>query len=317
MKKALIFVFTTVLFLSITGIALASGYNEPTANPHGGYSSTSNKCKTCHAVHLAEGPFRLLRGATGAADECDYCHGDGGHASTIVKADTEEGHTMGWPAIAAGGTGDPSRPPDDSDVTAPAVQLAYSVDLNPFRCGACHSPHDNNTVTFTGAGSSKLLKKDPDGGESLYWDPDAVEPILTKSRWCSDCHSANYGAQDDEKTVGGQPRYGHDVVHDGGGALAPEPHNNNLTSFPYPCAQSDCHDGTTPLGDPNDGVNNGPTCEQCHQSDGFPHSQSDNSGGGTTSRDMLYEERQLTPMDSGTDDLDSVCQDCHHAPNLP
>lgn len=44
-----------------------------TANPHGGYSTTSNKCSTCHAVHRANGSFALLR--TDNVDHaCDYCH---------------------------------------------------------------------------------------------------------------------------------------------------------------------------------------------------------------------------------------------------
>lgn len=66
-----------------------SGY----PNPHGGFSSTSNLCKTCHAVHLAgENSWRLLKdgsvdetrtqgeriGEVGMGNqrstECMYCH---------------------------------------------------------------------------------------------------------------------------------------------------------------------------------------------------------------------------------------------------
>ncbi len=42
--------------------ALGAGYNHQTGepipaadSPHGGYAATTNKCKTCHAAHLAEG----------------------------------------------------------------------------------------------------------------------------------------------------------------------------------------------------------------------------------------------------------------------
>ncbi len=44
-----------------------------TANPHGGYSTGSNKCKTCHAVHRASGGFKLMR-VDDPNDACSYCH---------------------------------------------------------------------------------------------------------------------------------------------------------------------------------------------------------------------------------------------------
>lgn len=45
------------------------GSGDVYANPHGGYSSTSNKCKVCHAVHRAEGAYYLLR-ADSQSDAC-------------------------------------------------------------------------------------------------------------------------------------------------------------------------------------------------------------------------------------------------------
>jgi hypothetical protein len=71
------------------------------ANPHGGYDTTTNKCKVCHAVHRAEGAYYLLR-ADSQDDACNYCHiGESAHSTKIVYdlnpagIDTTNGHTIG------------------------------------------------------------------------------------------------------------------------------------------------------------------------------------------------------------------------------
>mgnify|MGYP003875600395 CR=1 FL=1 len=73
-------------------------------NPHGGYDSTTNKCKVCHAVHRAEGAYFLLRADT-QDDACSYCHiGGSAHSRKIVydlagTIYTPNGHTIGASAI--------------------------------------------------------------------------------------------------------------------------------------------------------------------------------------------------------------------------
>jgi len=69
--------------------------------PHGGYSTTSNNCKTCHAVHRAGGAFKLMR-SDSADDACSYCHvDDHRHASRQAYNGgssgiyTQNGHTVG------------------------------------------------------------------------------------------------------------------------------------------------------------------------------------------------------------------------------
>jgi hypothetical protein len=71
--------------------------------PHGGYTTTSNKCKICHAVHRADGAFKLAR-ADSADDACSYCHvGDHRHASRVAYSNPNNsdgvypanGHSMG------------------------------------------------------------------------------------------------------------------------------------------------------------------------------------------------------------------------------
>ncbi len=68
------------------------------AGPHGGYDTSTNKCKVCHAVHRAEGAYYLLR-ADSQDDACDYCHiGGSAHSSLVVYDDgkyTTNGHTIG------------------------------------------------------------------------------------------------------------------------------------------------------------------------------------------------------------------------------
>jgi hypothetical protein len=75
-----------------------------TINPHGGYDSTTNKCKVCHAVHRAEGAYFLLRADT-QDDACSYCHiGGSAHSRKIVydlagTIYTPNGHTIGASSI--------------------------------------------------------------------------------------------------------------------------------------------------------------------------------------------------------------------------
>jgi hypothetical protein len=71
------------------------------SNPHGGYDTSTNKCKVCHAVHRAEGTYYLLR-ANSQDDACDYCHiGGSAHSNKVVYTGndagkyTPNGHTMG------------------------------------------------------------------------------------------------------------------------------------------------------------------------------------------------------------------------------
>ncbi len=67
-------------------------------DPHGGYDTSTNKCKVCHAVHRAEGAYYLLR-ADSQDDACDYCHiGGSAHSSKVVYDNgkyTMNGHTIG------------------------------------------------------------------------------------------------------------------------------------------------------------------------------------------------------------------------------
>jgi hypothetical protein len=86
------------------GYAAFESGTDYTTNPHGGYDSTTNKCKVCHAVHRAEGAYYLLR-ADSQDDACDYCHIGGSAHSALVVYETApggdptaatNGHTIGF-----------------------------------------------------------------------------------------------------------------------------------------------------------------------------------------------------------------------------
>lgn len=141
--------------------AFAEGYNDPTqytrangyfSGPHGGYTTTTNKCADCHSTHYAEGTFMLLRADSREA-ACDYCHGGGGGSTVNIMMDNDyntgafstskasaaatttmgfgTGHTLGY----AG--------------NAPAdIKPAYS-DPDGFACFDCHSPHGNSARIMT------------------------------------------------------------------------------------------------------------------------------------------------------------------------
>ncbi|MDI6891795.1 MAG: hypothetical protein QMD08_02195 [Actinomycetota bacterium] len=273
MRKALVLALIPIFLLAMSGAAFAAGYLDDSIiqamtspdDPHGGYANTTNRCKACHAVHLATGSYRLLRAST-AATECDYCHKSGtGIITTVSRVDgtTTEGHTMGAYVN--------TTAPDEVDASA------FKAGSGGLKCADCHSVHDNNTVILSGKSSSKLLKNNPDGYGSAF------TTTSDESQWCADCHDANYGLHTQSKTVGGATVYGHDCDTAGMSTTA--------DGFAVVSAA--------------DASNKGPTCKQCHQSSGYPHSQ-----GGATSRDMLKDAFNGTA-------LDDVCNDCHNTVSLP
>jgi hypothetical protein len=97
-KKILLLAVVTVALIALTAVpafAEAQGYNDSGeytrdngyfSGPHGGYTTTTNKCAVCHSTHYAEGSFMLLR-ANSREAACDYCHGGGGGSSINIQMD--------------------------------------------------------------------------------------------------------------------------------------------------------------------------------------------------------------------------------------
>lgn len=267
-------------------------YNDPlqylssTDTPHGGYTTSTNKCKECHAVHLATGSYYLTR-ADARRQVCDFCHGIGGATTKIVVLN-EEGHGLSVTQESS----ETVTAPDDTD---PPYQVATSD----WGCPECHSVHNNYTVKLAGYTTNKLLRADPNQGKTyLYYTPVDGETTQTLSQWCSTCHNANMGLHTDPKRVHigsiETTAYGHDVSGDG-----------YTTLF----------DGYADV-NPDDGLNKGPTCKQCHPATGiggsFPHSSENTPAveGGAKAPDMLMSGAKSS-------ELDKVCGSCHLTSSLP
>lgn len=173
----------------------ASGL-EP-AGPHGGYTTTTAKCATCHSVHAAPAGGVLLLPAATILGTCNTCHdGSGGRGVYGV--------------LKARGAGDPSvdlalgshrievtRAVPGGDVGGgPSTGDFSAVTTRFLTCSDCHSPHGANVVAaFTGdrarstadAGgignvvvSSRLLKKRPTTA--------TADVNVYGSDWCGGCH---------------------------------------------------------------------------------------------------------------------------------
>ncbi|MDI6716167.1 MAG: hypothetical protein QME63_04400 [Actinomycetota bacterium] len=139
------------------------------SGPHGGYDTTTNKCKTCHAVHRATGTFALMR-VDSPDQACEYCHvGDHRHSvvSAYWKAGTiypANGHTIGadsaipdssvwqWEETInitlADGTTRQARKrhynPTKNRIMRWTVHAGKWFRVGPIslRCQSCHQPHN-------------------------------------------------------------------------------------------------------------------------------------------------------------------------------
>lgn len=161
-KRILAVAILVALVLALgASAAFAEGYNDPTqytrdtgyfSGPHGGYTTTTNKCADCHSTHYAAGSFMLLR-ANSREAACDYCHGGGGGSSINImmdnsyetgaysmdKSSAESTTTMGF------GTGHTLG----YQGNAPAdIKPAFSS-ADGFACFDCHSPHGNSARIMT------------------------------------------------------------------------------------------------------------------------------------------------------------------------
>lgn len=202
MKRTLLVIgLVLVLVLLVVGAAMAAGYNAYesgslyTTNPHGAYSTGSNKCKTCHAVHKAgetwptSTAWKLLR-ATSQTDACNFCHvGASAHTGEVPYGAADPttvtiGHTIGVNL---------STIPDTQSVSASGT----------FTCYSCHTVHGAKAITFNSV-ASKILKNDPlASGSAVANDASAYNAATSASvkNYCLKCHDANI----DTGYTGGTP----------------------------------------------------------------------------------------------------------------
>lgn len=147
-------------------------------SPHGGYSTTTNKCAVCHAVHSAAVGGELLLPAP-ASQACSYCH-----------INTSSGYTQVY-------GGDPNNYyGTDLDNAHNAMDVVDGGDPG-VRCTTCHSVHAAQTKMTANAYLTERLLV---GGKTYTdvpapnYDPEAQAPLSTDSsgtalsKWCAGCH---------------------------------------------------------------------------------------------------------------------------------
>lgn len=187
MKKTIILVMAAVLVLAFATTAYASttsGYvawssaapNNNPATPHKGYTSATNKCSVCHAVHKASDAGQiLLRSSVG--DSCTYCHVD-----TVTGA----GILTYW--IYNGAVANYS-----SDTTYASFGGGVAHNNS---CSQCHAVH--GVQTLDGNRVDKILKDwayAPYGHEystfalAKWATPDTLGNQNDQiTAWCTGCH---------------------------------------------------------------------------------------------------------------------------------
>lgn len=193
MKKFFMIVLIFTFVFGMVVAAEAAGYNSDgtiqaqtsgasQGIPHGGFTSGTNKCKSCHAVHAATGTYKLLR-SNDLATACDYCH-VGGSAITTKKvyvASTYQGeHNIG------------------ANIATPDRGTGTLVNANELDCKDCHSgaPHGTNSnADMLVAGTLDAVctschEANAAGSDSHVLDgsPDNTR-AWSASDNCRDCHS--------------------------------------------------------------------------------------------------------------------------------
>ena len=196
-----------------SSVAGEGGYSDPVAscNPHGGYSTSSNKCRTCHAVHgAAAGGEALLRTPVktppSTYDPCRWCH-----STTPDIGGDYYGSPAPLPPANTATEANPSVPCVYCHVSGPfAITKVYGGDPNNYwgestaqkylnnhasshgfgqsgyeGCPSCHSVHgaDVWSNAVDGVSFAKILRRDP--GVSL------AAPVDNMDDFCRDCHDGS------------------------------------------------------------------------------------------------------------------------------
>ncbi len=170
-------------------LQFVTGYDTPadyrvvgTSSPHGGYTSTTNKCASCHSVHSAytesdamgdSSPSQLLL-ATSVANACTYCHIDA-NARSDVKI---------YGGVASNYNTLPSA---DSTAVAGAHRsnMVNGVQQGGVSCSDCHTVHGTSAeMTGNSYLDASLLRT-----SATMPALDAADtPEVALSKWCVQCH---------------------------------------------------------------------------------------------------------------------------------
>lgn len=217
MKRiTLLVLIAAVALFALPAVAMAAGYDEPVSgqSPHQGWTSTSDQCKQCHAVHKAIGNRNLLRSMDSRYNDCAYCHLDGNAATgyDVYTGAVVNGHTMGSftsktstngarsarysadgriiiPDNAGGTTnyrgGSISVSPSQAavgnqtsqEVTAVAGGGLRTNTVTTFNCNGCHMAHANpsKTITWEFRSLNPNARTRNTAGLFTYYGPDAPD----------------------------------------------------------------------------------------------------------------------------------------------
>ncbi len=225
--------------------------------PHGGYLSTTNKCKLCHDVHGAPATsVLLLRGPT-VAQTCQMCH-DG----------TASKHVGPYESVTAGGGSVVSEHSYELTGVVPggSNDLAHNL-----YCSDCHSVHGANTVAQYISDATKPLNLE------LDWTDNLLKANINGNAapeygamWCATCHdlrhSTNTGAVRNHP-VANDPNWGYgDVVTTV--TLASLRVENNGVNSAIGMGQTNAAYIMEPVPESGDGhvpTRTDPMCQQCHE----------------------------------------------------
>ncbi|HSK48038.1 MAG TPA: cytochrome c3 family protein [Coriobacteriia bacterium] len=177
---------------------LDDGETSPTVaptrkGPHGGYTSGTNKCETCHTLHGAASARMLLPQQT-ISDTCNTCHdgtGGGGVYGVIARRTGKTAEQIGGHAIGKSTDGKVTVP--GGDPSGGSLERVYSGESGGLTCTDCHDPHDAKTVapfvgdrkrysndTSASVATNRLLRDKPTSAETTV--------AVYGSDWCESCH---------------------------------------------------------------------------------------------------------------------------------
>jgi hypothetical protein len=200
---------------------------SPSISPHSGYSSTTGKCKVCHAVHGAgstditgttlNATEVLLRSTKAGA--CEFCHLTGGTFAMDPYYNTTFGTTSlgnyhgngnGWVAGVTGtGSNWFTTAGGASGTQYTVAQSGHNAGHSHAGpgyqgCNSCHATHGANTMLDQNNANAAtyILKNDPAKGVTAnvgsgYADSGVAggqgygsiaAPVTTQEQFCSDCH---------------------------------------------------------------------------------------------------------------------------------
>lgn len=184
MRRNLPVIIAAVLLAALMGsVALAAGYKTPDVGvtPHSGYSSTSDQCEVCHAVHGAAGtPAEILLQST-VADACNYCHITSTVSSQRPYGANTYNYTLNakWNHSSVGYSS-----------MSNAVQASLAASTVVATCARCHSTHGANALPSSTFPTTTIAKINPSSVAGA--DAGGANDNERRRSFCANCHRRDH-----------------------------------------------------------------------------------------------------------------------------